>query len=528
MSFLHRTRSLPTLVRTAVCALPLIVALPASAQVLVEIGLPDLIARLGAANTPTGFGIGGGQIEAPAGTGYGPSQADSQFIGVMFTPMSGPPGFSGHATTVGHNFYGSVSSPAKDMDDIWLWAAADFLQGGYLNAQGPSTLQPASPPGNLRVFNHSWIGSTGSAASDNSCLRRGDFVINRDQTLFFSGMNNAGGSYQPLMVGGYNGLAVGRSDGQHVSGPTPGGIDGPGRMKPEIVAPGTATSWSTPVVAAVAAVLLETAATDPAISLNPNADHSLVIKSVLLAGAKHRPAWTNNPVTSGPNRGVTATPLDSKYGVDVVNVDRSHLILTAGEFDGGGVPALATPIGEVGWDLVSVPASQSRWWTFTTFGTTESLSVAATWHRLVASNFSSSTNANFDLRLWRVDGMGDLQTLVGDPGIPFFDGGNVVSQSAIDNVEHLYVTGLAAGTYVLELARIDGNIVPFSVGISWIRSPDPGSPGVPGDLNGDGVVDGADLGILLSLFGTAGPLGDLNGDGVVDGADLGALLGLWG
>ncbi len=48
-----------------------------------------------------------------------------------------------------------------------------------------------------------------------------------------------------------------------------------------------------------------------------------------------------------------------------------------------------------------------------------------------------------------------------------------------------------------------------------------------GDLNGDGVIDGADLGILLSGWGSSGP-GDLNGDGVVDGADLGILLGNWG
>jgi len=47
------------------------------------------------------------------------------------------------------------------------------------------------------------------------------------------------------------------------------------------------------------------------------------------------------------------------------------------------------------------------------------------------------------------------------------------------------------------------------------------------DLNGDGVVDGADLGLLLGEWGGPGA-GDLNGDGTVDGADLGLLLGAWG
>ena len=49
----------------------------------------------------------------------------------------------------------------------------------------------------------------------------------------------------------------------------------------------------------------------------------------------------------------------------------------------------------------------------------------------------------------------------------------------------------------------------------------------PADLNGDGVVNGADLGALLGNWGNAGT-GDLDGNGVVNGADLGILLGSWG
>lgn len=53
--------------------------------------------------------------------------------------------------------------------------------------------------------------------------------------------------------------------------------------------------------------------------------------------------------------------------------------------------------------------------------------------------------------------------------------------------------------------------------------------GVLGDLNGDGIVDGADLGVLLSAWGACPSCAaDLNGDGVVDGADLGLLLSNWG
>jgi len=51
----------------------------------------------------------------------------------------------------------------------------------------------------------------------------------------------------------------------------------------------------------------------------------------------------------------------------------------------------------------------------------------------------------------------------------------------------------------------------------------------PGDLNDDGVVNGADLTILLSEWGIcAGCPGDIDGNGEVNGADLTILLGNWG
>lgn len=49
-----------------------------------------------------------------------------------------------------------------------------------------------------------------------------------------------------------------------------------------------------------------------------------------------------------------------------------------------------------------------------------------------------------------------------------------------------------------------------------------------GDLNGDGIVDGDDLGVLLAAWGDDQGAADLNDDGVVDSADLGLLLANWG
>jgi len=57
------------------------------------------------------------------------------------------------------------------------------------------------------------------------------------------------------------------------------------------------------------------------------------------------------------------------------------------------------------------------------------------------------------------------------------------------------------------------------------------------DINRDGVVDGADQGLLLGAWGCSTTMkdietnpcaADLNRDGVVDGADSGLLIGAWG
>ena len=51
-----------------------------------------------------------------------------------------------------------------------------------------------------------------------------------------------------------------------------------------------------------------------------------------------------------------------------------------------------------------------------------------------------------------------------------------------------------------------------------------------GDFNGDGLVDGSDIGLLLSEWGpcTTPCIADLDEDGDVDGGDLGIFLANWG
>ena len=59
----------------------------------------------------------------------------------------------------------------------------------------------------------------------------------------------------------------------------------------------------------------------------------------------------------------------------------------------------------------------------------------------------------------------------------------------------------------------------------------PGTPPCIADLYVDGIVNGADLGIVLANWGACGAgtcAADLNGDGQVNGADLGIVLSGWG
>lgn len=52
-------------------------------------------------------------------------------------------------------------------------------------------------------------------------------------------------------------------------------------------------------------------------------------------------------------------------------------------------------------------------------------------------------------------------------------------------------------------------------------------PICPADIDGSGIIDGSDLGMLLSNWGGFGT-GDIDGNGVVDGGDLGLLVAGWG
>ena len=83
-------------------------------------------------------------------------------------------------------------------------------------------------------------------------------------------------------------------------------------------------------------------------------------------------------------------------------------------------------------------------------------------------------------------------------------------------------TGLDAVRFVRFTVPVDAMFLPELDAVA-----DVAAVGVSGDFDGDGLVDGADLTLLLGAWGDADPTFDLDGDGVITGGDLSILLGSW-
>jgi hypothetical protein len=136
---------------------------------------------------------------------------------------------------------------------------------------------------------------------------------------------------------------------------------------------------------------------------------------------------------------------------------------------------------------------------------------------------------DYDLALKRINASGQAIDITGDAGLPYFASGNVVSQSSVDNVEHLFVRNLAAGDYVIELRRkADGVAEPRDVALAWIMP----ATFKPADINRDGAVNTDDLILLIGAWGTCpnpnSCPADINQNGVVNTDDLILLIGAWG
>ncbi|MDP7070855.1 MAG: hypothetical protein QF561_05855 [Phycisphaerales bacterium] len=488
-------------------------------------GWDDLVARVGLENVPTGDDVIVGQVEAPNGEGsYMPDASDPEFDGKYLIRRSGgPTSASSHATTVGKYYYGNDTSMASGVWFINCFEVNDWLQGGYLNV-GTGSTPPLDSMGAQKIWSHSWVGSFGNTTYDHEALRRMDWVVDRDDVFVAVGLNN-GTEQAALLSYGFNTVAVGRRDGDHAAGDVPAPYEGQGRMRPDICAPRWLTSEATPIISAAAAMLTEMVRDDDALPAEGEAAETL--RAILMASADHNGAsgadWTNNAPQDGPERGLTARPLDEVVGAGHLNVDRAHQIMSGGRTEGGSDSDAAGGATTHGWDLASLGPDDERWWRFSLPDGSSNLSVVAAWNRTVASNFGSYSLADVNIELFVVEGS-DAISLIGDD--LSFGGGNVASASEIDNVELINVHDLVPGTYLLRLQRADGSGGAVDVALAWSSAAETG--GLPGDLNGDGFIGVDDLLQMLAAWGDCLDCEeDLNNDGQVNVDDLLLLLSLW-
>ncbi|MGY8755937.1 MAG: dockerin type I domain-containing protein [Phycisphaerales bacterium] len=504
---------------------PAIFAVSVHADVPSEHGLDALIARIGIENVPTGAGVEVAQVEAAnESDNYAPDANNSALIGKTFTLRSGSSGVLNHATQVGKRMYGTDGvGLAPGVTDINVYSAVGWTQSNYLRFGTGSN--PSTPPGNIELFNNSWVASFGNFGYDNEVLARGDWAIDAHNVMMLNGVTNAD-EHAPLMCFAFNCVSVGASDGTHTSGTVPTGYHQAGMQVPLIVAAQGTTSNATGVVSAITALLVETRETHPNTSGNFFAGFSETMKAVLLTGGNHSNSWTNNPILSGPNRGRTNQPIDAIYGVGTANIDNSHRVLTGGQFasDTSTVGLGSAPTA--GWDTTTLTNGQSKYIKFSVASLADEVSIVLTWHQQANTGFGSYSLADLNLELLHYNG-GKPTSLTGDAGIGVFGSGNCISESEIDTVEHLYLKNLSAGEYVVKMSRSDSAAGARVCSLGWLFPEQDAS--VPGDLNGDGTVDVNDLLVIIAGWGVCSGEcpADLSGDGLVDVSDILLLLSYW-
>ena len=471
-----------------------------------DVDYTRLATMLGSA-LPLGGGVPIAMVEAPnVASQYFPdinsvefsAMTDPLMTVVTFTDGSGGQanGFSNHATNlVAGQFFGNTGSVVLGANAVTVYEA-----GSYLNNVLHTPSGPLPETQNFRVQNFSWVGSYDNTpldpptatelGNDVKALRRLDSLIDRDNITAVVGLNNGITAMPRLLAQGYNSIAVGRFDGLHSTGLTDIADYGPGRSKPEIVINQLTTSSATASVSSMATFL-------HSVVTGTDAAQNEVVKATLLAGA------TKNEFTSWSR--TTTQPLDNTFGAGEGNIYNSYLITQGGQFAGSNSPS--TPVGSHGWDYqtISTGAANELKYNFhiPAGSTAQEFSIILAWNVAVQTPFNTQTLSNLDIKFTN-----SLDQIIDQ------------SISTVDNVEHIYLTNLAAGDYTLTVSN--NSITSRDFGLAWRTATL--FDNFSADFDEDGDVDGRDFLTWQrgygKLLGAAHGEGDADGDGDVDTDDV--------
>jgi hypothetical protein len=340
---------------------------------------------------------------------------------------------SGHAGVVAENLYGEYTGIAPGVRHVNNYET-NYFYPAIIVASAETACQ---------VFNQSFEFGAHNARQNLEY----DNYIARYNTVVVSGVGDGGGIDSPSDC--YNGIGVAAQGGSSSTGPT-----ADGRCKPDITAPASATSFSTPLVSAAAALLIQeggrlkvdaTAAVD-----------ARSIKALLLNGAVKPSGWTHT----------STAPLDPGYGAGVLNVFNSYEEMVGGKF--GPAPERLAASGHA--PLVSgTTINAGRGWDLRGIANANGASGISHYRVSTGSSGALIATVVWD-RQYGEAAINNLFLYVYDSG------GNLLgsSISTVDNVQQLYLTGLAAGTYEIQVVKatgrpgIVGDVTPsVSYAIAW-------------------------------------------------------------
>jgi hypothetical protein len=335
---------------------------------------------------------------------------------------------SSHADQVGAILYGAQGvAPGL--------AAVDNYEAYYF--ENSIVAAGASIP--AVIINQSFVNSSANPVQQAQSDSYFDDYAWQHNVLFISAAGDGGLVSSP--ASSYNGIGVAAYGGASSAGPTPDN----GRCKPDITAPATATSFSTPQVSGAAAILWQAASRgDGGPGTAALAADPMLVKALLLNGAVKSADWTNS----------TDSPLDFRYGAGILNVFNSWRQLAAGRLLSGQQESAAL----VGWDRATIQVSSSGNLTNHYYFQVPSAAgdPAALVATLVWGKHAQSSSINhLNLLLYRMA-----------------DGGlTASSQSPVDNVQHLYLHGISPGGYDLQVvSQAAAGLLDFAPGEAYALS----------------------------------------------------------
>jgi hypothetical protein len=279
-----------------------------------------------------------------------------------------------------------------------------------------------------------------------------DNYATKYSTLFVSGAGNGAENGDPPYVSApatcYDGIGVGVFEG---NGSSPGPTIDNGRCKPDLtaIAPGGATSYSCPIVAGAATVLMQAGGRGDGGSDTNFARNMVTVKALLMNGAVKPADWSNSP----------PSPLDFRYGAGVVNVFNSYEQLIGGEH--GYNFTTNIPMGTAHPPVVTTASiSTLHGWDFNT-NTSSSSKDSVSHYFFNATN--SNDDASFMLTATLVWNRHQNTSGINNLELFLYNAANsnllASSTSIVDNVQYVFVPQLPQGRYDLQVWKAGGGSI---------------------------------------------------------------------